>query len=322
MNSKKMIQDELSAVCSTVTCGEPLSNHTSWGIGGKASYFAEPKNEQEIVGLVKTANKNAIPFVVIGYGSNLLVGDDGVSGLVVKLGRNFSNIEVEDCSLRVKSGAYVPCIARTACVKGLTGVEHIIGIPGSFGGLVAMNGGSRRQNVGSVIQEVGAIDRKGNLYRFSADECGFGYRTSRFQDGELIVLNSVLTLHNGDKQAIRQECLGILRERRVKFPLKTKNCGSVFLSTSDLYEQFGPPGKVIEDAGLKGRRRGGVKVSEQHANFIINDECGTFDDVINLIRDVRETVFQATKFALTCEVRYLNEKAQIVPVSEVLPEME
>jgi len=179
------LEVKLSEVCADFRLNEPLSAHTTWGIGGSARYFAEPATIEEMVALVEVANNEGIPYAVIGAGSNLLVADAGVEGLVIKLGKKFSAISISGGEMVVQAGAYVPCIARKACMHGLSGIEHIIGIPASVGGLVAMNGGSRRQNIGSVIEEVKALSHDGNLRVFNREECGFSYRESRFQNESL-----------------------------------------------------------------------------------------------------------------------------------------
>lgn len=316
----RQLLEELSKACAQTTLNEALANHTTWGIGGPARYFAEPSTEDEIVRLIRIAGSGGVPFAVIGHGSNLLVGEKGVEGLVIKLGARFSRIVVDGLSLDVQAGAYVPHVARTACLHGLSGIEHIVGIPGSFGGLIAMNGGSRRQNIGDAVRHVRVVNRSAEVFDFEGSECGFGYRKSRFQQDRHIVLEAVLSLREGLPRDIRRESLEILRERRGKFPQKTRNCGSVFLSSPDMYQAAGPPGKVIESAGLKGRTHGGLHVSHRHANFIVNDGTGTFSDAVTLITEIRDTVYAATGFRMACEVRFLSESAEFCSVSDILPE--
>jgi UDP-N-acetylmuramate dehydrogenase len=169
-----------------------------------------------------------------------------------------------------------------------------------------MNGGSQRRAIGDVIVEVKTMDREGNTRRRRRDECGFGYRSSRFQDEDCVVIEATVDLVAGDRSAIMAEMLQILRERRRKFPLTMPNCGSVFKSDPRMYARFGPPGKVIEDIGLKGMSVGDAVVSERHANFIVNRANAKARDVLSLIELIRERVAREIGLTLKCEVQFVE----------------
>ena len=294
----------------------PLSEHTSWQIGGPADLLVEPGNADQVAAVVRFANSHKIPLVVIGQGTNLLFDDAGLRGIVLKLGPNFSRIDISDNRITAESGAWVPGLARKAMRAGLTGLEHTIGIPGTLGGLVLMNGGSQRKGIGDNVRRVWIVDREGELVELGRDECAFSYRHSALQGTGAVVVKVELACERQQPQRIRQLMLDDLRERRRKFPRKEPNCGSVFLSTAEMHASVGPPGKIIEEAGLKGLRIGRAEVSRQHANFIVNRNGATSRDVLGLIARIRQVVQARIGFELCCEVRYVTSAGEIMPAHE------
>ncbi|NLM70738.1 MAG: UDP-N-acetylmuramate dehydrogenase [Synergistaceae bacterium] len=304
----------------SITCDESLSAHGSWRIGGPADIFVQPSDCDQVVRLVQFTREENLPLVVIGKGTNLLFSDEGFRGVVMKLGSPFSGLWIEGESVRIQAGLWVPRLVRNLAAAGLSGLEHAAGIPGSVGGLVTMNGGSLRRSVGEIIITVKAVNREGRLRVFSAEECGFSYRRSIFQDeheGERwIVLEAILSLERAERRDVRAEALRIMEERRRKFPLRLPNCGSVFTNSPEVYEIAGPPGKVVEDTGLKGLTVGGAQVSHHHANFIVNTGGATSRDVLALIGEVRRRVHDRIGAWLACEVRYVDPDGKVVPASE------
>lgn len=300
---------------------EPLSAHCSWKIGGPADIFVQPCEAEQVVRLLRFVREEELPLVVIGRGTNLLFADEGVRGVVLKLGRSFSAFTINGSSLRALSGAWMPRLVKNLADAGLSGLEHAAGIPGSLGGLVTMNGGSLRRSVGENIVSVEAVSFDGERRTFSQEECLFSYRRSAFLSSDpskprWIVLEASLELAAGNRSAIRREVLGILRERRGKFPLKQPNCGSVFTNSPRVYDLAGPPGKVVEETGLKGMRIGGAQVSPLHANFIVNLGGATAADVLSLVGEIRRRVRDRIGLWMECEVRYVGPDGLLVPVSE------
>lgn len=306
-----------------VTFGEPLKEHCSWRIGGPADIFVQPSGEGQIVNVLRFVGEEGLPLVVIGRGTNLLFADEGFRGVVLKLGKRFSDFSVDGASVRAQGGLWVPRLVKNLADEGLSGLEHAAGIPGSFGGLVAMNGGSLRHSVGERIVDVRAVSFAGELRTFRRDECAFSYRRSLFQLGagdpgnRWIVLEAALELVPADRNDIRREVLRILAERRGKFPLDLPNCGSVFTNDPAVYELAGPPGKIVEDTGLKGLRVGAAEVSHRHANFIVNLGGATASDVLALVGEIRKRVHDRIGAWLECEVRYVGAEGTLVPASEV-----
>jgi len=304
---------------------EPLSSHCSWRIGGPADALVQPESEDQILRLLEFVRGEGIPLLVMGRGTNILFPDGGIRGVVLKLGRRFSGFSFSGARVRAKGGIWVPSLVRNLADAGLSGMEHASGIPGSLGGLVAMNGGSLRRSVGENILSVDAVSRAGEMRTFSREECDFSYRHSFFQragdsDGDRwIILGALLDLSPADRGEIRREQLRILEERRVKFPRHQPNCGSVFSNVPAVYDLAGPPGRIVEETGLKGKQVGGAQVSFRHANFIVNLGGATASDVLSLIGEVRRRVHDRIGVWLECEVRYADERGVLVPASEACP---
>ena len=305
----KLVQQDVGQY----TFDVPLSNHNSWRIGGPADLLIEPDSALQVAEVVRFANQSQIPLIVIGQGTNLLFDDAGLRGIVLKLGEKFSAITIEGNRIIAESGAWVPGLACKAMRAGLAGLEHTIGIPGTIGGLVLMNGGSQRRGIGENVHRVEVVSREGVILDLNREECEFSYRKSALQGTGAVVVKVELECERQDPRQIRRMMLDDLRERRRKFPRKKPNCGSVFLSTSEMHASVGPPGKIIEDAALKGYRIGEAEVSHQHANFIVNRGNASSRDILSLIAHIRQTVNNRIGFELCCEVRYVSPEGIIMP---------
>jgi UDP-N-acetylmuramate dehydrogenase len=317
MNDSELLNSKLHDLAildiGAVSFDEPLSNHNSWKIGGNADLFVEPETPDQVAELMRALQTESIPCVVIGQGTNLLFDDTGIRGVVIKIGAKMADMKINATSIIVQGGCWVPQLARKVMAKGLSGLEHCIGIPGTVGGLIAMNGGSQRKGIGENVVAITVVTRSGEIQKLSQADCCFAYRRSALQDSGAIVVEAELHCPLADQSDVRREMLTDLRIRRSKFPRKIPNCGSVFLSTAEMHASVGPPGKIIEDAGLKGTSIGQAEVSDQHANFIINRGGAKASDVLQLIRHIRQTVRQRIGFDLDCEVRYVSPEGKILP---------
>ena len=289
---------------------QPLASHSSWGIGGPADLLIEPQSPHQLQILIRYVAEKQLPLVVIGQGTNLLFDDAGVRGAVVKIGPALGGIQIDGTVIRAGAGVWVPQLARRAMCNGLSGLEHCSGIPGTLGGLVLMNGGSRRRAIGENVRRVRLVNPRGEICELATAECDFSYRHSNLA-GRGIVVEVELECVRGEPEAIRREMVGDLRERRHKFPRKVPNCGSVFLSSPEMHVSVGPPGKLIEAAGLKGFRCGGAEISRQHANFILNRGNASSSDVLTLIAHIRRTLRRQLDFDLQCEVRYVSPAGEV-----------
>lgn len=293
-----------------------LKRYSRFNVGGIADFFSEPSNIYELQKILTFSAEKCIPFQIIGNGSNVLFDDAGYRGLIIRIGHYFSKYEITGEQVIAEAGIWMPCLARITANYGLSGLEHTIGIPGTLGGLIIMNGGSLRKSISESIQKVVALDFSGKEFTYTKDECNFSYRHSIFQLKPSILYKVVLNLTKANSQSIRSEMISILKTRRKKFPLKIPSCGSVFINNPSLYENYGSPGKIIQELGLKGYSWGGASISTVHANFIVNTGNATSIDIIHLIRDIRNKIYKKTNFWIESEIRYLPPESNLVFIHE------
>jgi len=305
----------LSVICpGGVRTSVDLAAMSRWRIGGLADVVVEPASLEELVKLRRWLNVQKLPHVIIGGTSNLLFSDLGLKVICVRLGARLADYSVEGTRVSAEAGMWVPGLARIAMKAGLTGIEHTCGIPGTLGGLVCMNGGSLRNGIGDVIDKVTSVAADGSVKVRSRDECAFSYRSSVFQANDEVVASATVRLARGEVSTIRRTMLGILAQRRRKFPLKQPNCGSVFVSDPAMYDRFGPPGKIMEDLGFKGVVCGGAAVAESHGNFIVNRHQAHAEDVLSLIRDMKKAARERTGEDLKVETIALDEFGQRIVI--------
>lgn len=289
-----------------------LAAISNWRVGGKVKALVRPSSEEEIVALRIYVTTHQLPFLVIGNTTNLLFTDENIDAIAIQIGNKFSEIRQEDNTIIAQAGVWVPKLARFALQTGLAGIEHVCGIPGTLGGLVVMNGGSQRKGIGNNITYVKTIDAGGKVKTYSQEQCEFSYRSSIFQGLDEIIVEVGLQLEpTQNKKLMHAEMLSILRSRSQKFPRKMPNCGSVFVSNPAMYEQYGPPGKVIEECGLKGLKKGGAWVSHNHANFIVNDGKATAEDVLFLINTIREKAYEETGYLMKVEPKFVDVLGEV-----------
>jgi len=312
--------DLRGAVPHSVTFDAPLSEISRWRIGGAAWALVEPSSAEEASAVLRVVKRHEVPFVIVGETSNILFDSGGFDGVLMRIGPRMSAFTIEGRDIHAQAGVSIPVLARAAAEAGLTGMEHAAGIPGTLGGLVMMNGGSQRKGIGSVVERATCADEYGELFSIDHEGFGFSYRTSSLQKRTAAILDVDLRLDYGIADDIVAEIDGILAERASKFPLDIPNCGSTFLSDPAMYSQIGPPGRAIEEAGLKGLRFGGAEISKKHANFIVNNGGASDSDVLRLIAVIRTTVFERTGFLMDCEVRHLSPKGILRPAHEAAEE--
>lgn len=310
-----IINDLKKKFTDIVTINANMSMVSQWRIGGSISVLVTPRTMEELIQIRIWIQLHQVPSFVIGNTTNLLFADEGVNAIAIQIGSNFKGIKVQDQEIIAKAGEYVPCLARKSMQHGLTGLEHIIGIPGTLGGLICMNGGSQRKAISEVITYIESIDYTGKIIRHAPDECHFSYRSSIFQKQNHIITEVGLKLKLAtNKTRVHQHMLSILRERSKKFPRKLPNCGSVFVSNPIMYEKFGTPGKIIEDCGLKGFYKGGAQISPDHANFIINNGNATSKDIFYLINLIRNSVYKKTGYLMKVEAKFVDSTGKIVEI--------
>lgn len=282
---------------------EPMTKHTSFHIGGPAELMAQPQSEAELQSLLLKAAEAAVPVTLVGNGSNLLVRDKGIRGLVIKLGSMLRDIKVSGNVLTFGSGVSLAQASRKAAELGLSGMEFAVGIPGSIGGAVYMNAGAYDGEMSKVVKSVRVMDAAGEVSELSAGELDFGYRHSALQGSGKIVTSVTVELPAGDKQAIAEKMADFSNRRITKQPLELPSAGSMFKRPPGYFA-----GTLIDQTGLKGYTVGGAQVSTKHAGFVVNIGGATAADVLQLISDVQAKVFAAHGVHLEPEVLVLGEK--------------
>ena len=279
---------------------EPMCDHTSFKIGGRASVFITPSSEDEILFALKYACENEIPYYVMGKGSNLLVCDEGYDGIIICIGKNFSQIKTDGLKICAHAGASLAKLSAEALANSLTGLEFASGIPGTVGGAVVMNAGAYGGEIKDVAVKTKYIDKHLNIKTVEGVGHKFGYRSSCFEAGD-IVLETTFELKAGDKKQISDTMLELNSRRKEKQPLELPSAGSTFKRPEGYFA-----GKLIEDAGLRGYKIGGAEVSTKHSGFVVNKDNASFADVVNLINHIKTTVKQKFNVELECEVKILK----------------
>lgn len=281
---------------------EPMNRHTTFRVGGEAECFITIQREEELVKLIPYLNQIEQDYFILGNGSNLLVGDKGYRGIVLKLDGPMEEICTDGTRITAKAGALLSKVAVTAKENGLTGLEFAAGIPGSIGGGVVMNAGAYDGEMEQVVEAVRVIDRDGQIATLDHDTMEFGYRTSIIKNRPFIVLEVVLQLAEGVPEQIGAKMEELSELRRSKQPLEYASAGSTFKRPEGYYA-----GKLIMDAGMRGYRIGGAQVSDKHCGFIINTGKATAADIREVIEEVQERVKERFHVALEPEVVYLGD---------------
>ena len=314
-DAKTLLAREMAArFPQSVECDVPLSRISRWRVGGRADVLVRPTSIEELRSLRAWLHGRGVRHLVIGSTTNLLFADAGLRTVCIQIGARMGAIAVNAQEVRAGAGAWVPGLARRVMQAGLTGAEHICGIPGTLGGLICMNGGSQRKGIGTALVDLVAVAPSGDLVRFDQPACGFAYRNSIFQNNDLIVAEARLRFDRAlDRRVVRREMLEILSSRRHRFPQKQPNCGSVFKSNPAMYAEIGPPGSAIEQLGFKGHRVGGALVSPQHANFIVNAGNATAAEVLALIAKIADAVERETGYRMEAEAKYVTPDGRFMP---------
>lgn len=277
---------------------EPLSKYTSFRIGGPADYYFEPLDKNDAVELILYLQKNQVPFIVIGNGSNLLVSDDGIRGAVINFESGLNKVCLEGDTIVAEAGVRLARFVEFCIQHERKGVEMLAGIPGTIGGAVMMNAGAYGGEISDFLKEVEVL-RDGHVIKVKKSESGFSYRRSGFQRD--VILGASFLLPNGDKAEMIRIRRELLIKRNQTQPLNMPNSGSVFKN---------PPGthaaKLIEEAGLKGTRRGKAMISDRHGNFIVNTGGASAHDVLELMRLAKSTVKKKFNINLEPEVKLIG----------------
>lgn len=280
---------------------EPMKKHTTFRLGGPADFFLCPSDVNQIPEIIHICREEGIPWFVLGNGSNLLVSDQGYRGVVIQIYKNMNQITVEGTRIYAQAGALLSAVSKKAMEAGLTGMEFASGIPGTLGGAAVMNAGAYGGEMKDILVSVTVLTDEGEQKVLKVEDLNLGYRTSVIKEKGYIVLDVVLQLQVGDRDAIRNRMEELKVQRVTKQPLEYPSAGSTFKRPEGYFA-----GKLIEDAGLRGYRVGGAQVSEKHCGFVINTGDATTSDVVQLIHDVQNIIWNKFKIKLEPEVKFLG----------------
>ena len=286
--------------------GEAMSRHTSFKIGGPAEAWAEPHDEAELAACLASAKALGAPVTLLSGGTNVLVLDGGIPGLVLSLDGGFSEWRAEGSRVSAGAGMNLALLARKCSLAGLGGLEWAVGIPGSLAGGLVMNAGAHGGEMKQVVRSVSLV-LDGQPQRWDAEACGFSYRHSRFKElepGRLVLTGAELELRPEPVEALKARMDEALAKRRASQPLDQPNAGCVFKNP-----EGGSAGRLIEEAGLKGRRLGSAMISDKHANFVVNLGGATAQDVLGLMREARAAVRARSGVELKDEILVLGVEA-------------
>lgn len=274
----------------------PLGEHTWYGLGGAADYFIRPKTTEQLKAVILRCRENDVPLRVLGYGSNLLIGDEGVKGAVIKLDSDeFCHFDFQETSLLAGAGANLNKLVLDSVRKGLGGLEALTGIPGSIGGAVRMNAGGSFGDIGSSIKSITVMDKEGNIFEKEKPELVFDYRWVNVTAP--VILKATLELTESDPEAMLKMVKEVWIYKKNSQPLNTKNAGCIFKNPRGM-----SAGALIDRAGLKGTQIGGAVVSEKHANFITTEKGCTSTDVKKLIELIQTKVKETLDVELETEI--------------------
>lgn len=307
MDNKQILENLLKIIPQErIKQNELMKTHTSFKIGGPAEFFIKINTLEELKKVLEICKNNKIQLTLIGNGSNLLILDKGIKGIVIKLELKqiqITNIEDKKVEITVENGVPLGLLAQKLLKEEITGFEELSGIPGTIGGAVVMNAGAHKKEMKDIVTEVVAIDYDGNIHTFSNEESEFEYRKSKFSKGEYIILQVKLSLEKGNQKQIKEKMDEFTQYRKEKQPIEYPSAGSTFKRGEDFITA-----KLIDEADLKGYTIGGAQVSEKHAGFIINKGNASAQDVLDLVEFVKEEVYKKFKKKIELEIKVVGEK--------------
>ncbi|MBH50314.1 MAG: UDP-N-acetylenolpyruvoylglucosamine reductase [Candidatus Marinimicrobia bacterium] len=298
MRYEKDITNMINGVC---LINEPMSKHTTYGIGGPCSYFIKPRDKKDLKTILKFANENSIKVYFVGSGSNLLVSDSGIDGIVISLDKVFKNIVfLTDTEIYAEAGAMLGKMVKLCIGKSLTGFESLIGVPGTLGGALIMNAGAFGGEISKCISYVDIIRMDGTEHQYKFQDIEFQYRSSSFSKDEILV-GASFRLEKDSKENIQAKRYNASQGRKSTQPLRVRSAGSVFKNPKNT-----AAGYLIDKAGLKGTASGGAVISSKHANFFVNSGNASSNDIVALIRLARKAVMKKFGIHLELEIKPLG----------------
>jgi UDP-N-acetylmuramate dehydrogenase len=301
--TKTRLASLAQALPGKVRLDEPMAKHTSFKIGGPAEVWAEPANEAELLACLAAAKQAGAPVTILTGGTNVLVRDGGIPGLVLSLGAGFEDLTIQGTNVHAGAGINLALLTRKVSLAGLQGLAWAIGIPGTLGGGLVMNAGAHGGELKDVVTRVRVIV-DGVAQDWSAADCGFAYRHSKFKEqapGSCVIVSADLALKAGNLEALKLQMDEALNKRKATQPLELPNAGCVFKNP-----EGASAGKLIEDCGLKGRQQGWARISDKHANFVVNLKGAKASDVLALMEVARKAVKEKHGIELKNEILILG----------------
>ena len=301
MNIKQELE-ESKILSENVKYNIPMKNYTSFKIGGPAEYFVQIKNAEELQEALKIHQQTKEPLTIIGNGSNLLVNDNGIKGIVLQINIKKLEIQEEKDSIKVivGSGNKLGELAQKLAQKEIAGFEFASGIPGTIGGAIRMNAGAHGTEMKDIVQTITYVDKMGKIHKMTAEQAKFQYRKSIFAEKDYIIIEAELKLQKGNKKEIQEKMQEYAKYRKEKQPLEYPSAGSTFKRGEDFITA-----KLIDECGLKGYQIGGAQISEKHAGFIINKGNATAEDVLKLIEYTKEQVYKKFNKVIETEIEVI-----------------
>ena len=301
MNIKQELE-ESKILSENVKYNIPMKNYTSFKIGGPAEYFVQIKNAEELQEALKIHQQTKEPLTIIGNGSNLLVNDNGIKGIVLQI--NIKKLEIQEEKDNIKvivgSGNKLGELAQKLAKKEIAGFEFASGIPGTIGGAIRMNAGAHGTEMKDIVQTITYVDKMGKIHKMTAEQAKFQYRKSIFAEKDYIIIEAELKLQKGNKKEIQEKMQEYAKYRKEKQPLEYPSAGSTFKRGEDFITA-----KLIDECGLKGYQIGGAQISEKHAGFIINKGNATAEDVLKLIEYTKEQVYKKFNKVIETEIEVI-----------------
>ncbi|MDP6878746.1 MAG: UDP-N-acetylmuramate dehydrogenase [Candidatus Marinimicrobia bacterium] len=303
-----MIKDIEQIVKGTILFDEPMSKHTSYGIGGPAKAYITPSDKSDLKSVLKFSKANNLPVYFIGSGSNLLVSDEGIDGLVITLGKSFKRLKIDNNKVFAETGVMLGKLVKECVRRNLSGLESLIGVPGTLGGALIMNAGAFGGEISNYLKHVNVVTMSGVEKTYSLGEIKFDYRQSSFQSNEILT-DAEFEFIMSDKKTVLKNKQKASGGRKSSQPLRFRSAGSVFKNPKE-----GAAGYYIDKAGLKGMKQGDAEISTKHANFFVNHGNAKASDVVHLIRQAKKSVNEKFGISLELEIKTLGFSPEVFEV--------
>jgi len=306
MNNNFKKEKLRSIVSGTILFDEPMSKHTSYGIGGPAQAYITPNNKEDLKSILKYSKQEKIPTYFVGSGSNILVSDNGIDGIVITLGKSFKKLEINKNKVFAETGVMLGKMVKECAKQNLSGLESLIGVPGTLGGALIMNAGAFGGEISNYLENVTVVTMSGKEKMYNQSDIDFTYRNSSFTDNEILI-NANFKFLESSEEIVTKNKLKASGGRKASQPLRFRSAGSVFKNPKE-----GAAGYFIDKAGLKGTRSGDAEISSIHANFFVNHGSATANDIVSLINMARKKVSEKFGIILDLEIKTLGFSKEVI----------